>query len=167
MDDIKLLKICIVIAFILLGAMICLYMFQDKGQVQDDASEEFVTIENPISEVSSLEEMKKYLGFDVPVIEGKEIKSYIVIGEDKKATHARIIYIDESSFDMEKVKDKDVSGIYGGKLSKIEKVGDKEVSLYTMEDIKYGIWSDSEYSYSYSILKGKLSDVIKDINLFK
>ena len=51
MDDIKLLKICIVIAFILASAMICLYIFQDKTINETDATEEFMTISNPLKPV--------------------------------------------------------------------------------------------------------------------
>jgi hypothetical protein len=111
--------------------------------------------------------MSKYLGYNVPIIKNKEVSSYIVIGEDKYAEHARIIYKDNSQFEMEKGTNKDVSGIYGGKLKQKETINNYEVSMYTMEDILYATWSDSNYSYSYSIGSGNIEELINDIKLIK
>ena len=171
MDEVKLLKGCLGLCIALFIIIIGIIIYDDNKVVDDkktyESKEELEQIVNPLTEVNSVEEMKKYLGFDVPVIKDKKVKSYIVIGEDKKAEHARIIYSDGSSFEMEKEVGKDVSGIYGGKFNKKETINDAEVSIYTMEDIKYGIWSDDTYSYSYSITKGKVSKLISDIKLIK
>ena len=128
--------------------------------------DELMQIVNPLTEVSSVEEMKKYLGFDVPVIEGKEVSTYIVIGEGKVATHGRIMYKDKSSFEIEKGTNKDVSGIEGGSLKKKETINNIEVSIYKMEDIVYANWSDSTYSYSYSMENVKVDKLIKELKSF-
>ena len=133
----------------------------------NNRSKKLIQIVNPLTEVKSLEEMKKYLGYDVPTIKDKKITSYIVIGEGKYATHARIVYEDESSFEMEKGTNKDVSGIYGGKLNKKETINNYKVSIYTMEDIIYATWSDPNYSYSYSMKKVNISNFIDNIKLIK
>lgn len=143
---------------ICLGCLCLVLLF-----IINNRSKKLIQIVNPLTEVKSLEEMKKYLGYDVPTIKDKKITSYIVIGEGKYATHARIVYEDESSFEMEKGTNKDVSGIYGGKLNKKETINNYKVSIYTMEDIIYATWSDSNYSYSYSIKNGNISDFINDI----
>ena len=84
------------IGVMLFGAMFVMHKDQDK--------EELLKIANPVTEVKSLNEMKKYLGYEVPLIGEKEVSKYIVIGKGKVANHGRIIYKDKSEFDMEKGK---------------------------------------------------------------
>lgn len=127
---------------------------------------ELVQIKNPLTEVKNQEEMKKYLGFDVPIINDKEVESYIVIGDDKYAEQGRIIYNDGSEFDMAKGK-KDVSGIYGENLKQKEIINNNEVSIFTMENIIYATWNDSKYSYSYSVKNSNIEKLISDIKLIK
>lgn len=84
----------------------------------NQSSSPFATLEqitNPITEVYSIEEMKKYLGFNVPLL-NKEVENYFVIGDENYANHARIVYKDETEFNMEKGS-KDVSGIYGATIN--------------------------------------------------
>ena len=118
-----------------------------------EKSDEKTEIANPLREVASAEEMNTLLGYKVPVIEGKQIETYIVIEADGAARHGRIIYSDGAEFDIEK-GDADVSGIYGGSLEKTVKINGTEVKIYTFENIRYGIWSDGVYSYSYSVQQG-------------
>lgn len=129
--------------------------------------EELVQITNPITEVNSLSEMRKYLGYDVPTLE-KEVETYIVIGYDNYANHARIMYKDETRFDMEKGTD-DVSGIYGGTLEKEENIDNINVQYYTYEDISYVIWNNKGYSYSYSVSNKEINkeELIRLIKLTK
>ena len=42
----------------------------------------------------------------------------------------------------------DISGIHGGVLEKTESIAGAEVSLYTFEDTRYGIWEKDGYTYS-------------------
>ena len=135
--------------------------------VNNKNKENLMQLSNPLTEVKSIAEMKKYLGFEVPVIKDKKITSYIVIGETKKATHARIIYEDNSSFEMEKGKNKDVSGIYGGELVETKTINSIKVEIYTMENIIYATWSDKKYSYSYSMENGTVDKLVSDIELIK
>lgn len=116
---------------------------------------ELVQIANPITEVENVQEMKKYLGFDVPVLD-KEIETYIVIGDKNYATHARIIYKDETQFEMEK-GNSDVSGIYGGELVKEETINNINVKFYSYENIKFANWSKNGFSYSYQNRKGEIN----------
>ncbi len=111
---------------------------------------ELVQIANPITEVNSVDEMKQYLGFDVPVIKDKKVEAYIVIGDDNYATHARIVYADSSNFEMEKGNGVDVSGISGGTLDENKTINSVKVEFYHMDDTVYANWSDGTYSYSYS-----------------
>ena len=153
-------------------ACVCLvivgvFAFKTKTNNNVENHEELMQLVNPLMEVKSVEEMRQYLGYNVPVIPNKEVDKYIVIGEGKYADHARISYKDGSYFEMEKGTNKDVSGIFGGELKQKETINGHEVSIYTMEDIVYANWSDSKYSYSYSIGSGKIKDLINDIKLIK
>jgi len=113
--------------------------------------DERVKIASPLTEVNSLSEMKKYLGFEVPVLKTKAIKSYIVIGDvsEKYAYHGRIVYEDGSGFEIEK-SDSDVSGIYGGEKEKEQDINNIHVTIYTYEDVRYAVWTHKGFSYSYS-----------------
>lgn len=128
----------------------------NKTNNSGSVTSELLQIPNPLTEVSSVEEMKKYLGFDVPVLD-KEVQNYIVIGEDKYATHARIIYKDETSFEMEK-GDSDVSGIYGGTLEKEEKINNITVTFYNYENMNYANWTNNGFSYSYCNSNGEINN---------
>jgi len=112
--------------------------------------------------------MKKYLGFDVPVL-NKEVENYLVIGDDNYATHARIIYKDGTEFNMEKGLS-DVSGIYGATLVKEEKIDNVNVKFYKYEfentKNNYIIWEINGFSYSYSndnneITENEVTELIK------
>lgn len=149
----------LIIAVVIIGVGVI-----NKNNNGKIAVTDLLQIANPITELDSEEEMKKYLGFDVPVLD-KEVESYIVIGEDKYATHARIIYKDGTVFEMEK-GDKDVSGIYGATLEKEETISDIKVSFYSLEELKYATWENNGFSYSYSNSNGNV-DVSEIIELTK
>lgn len=118
-------------------------------------SNELVQITNSITELNSVQEMKKYLGFDVPVLK-KDVEAYIVIGDGNYAEHARIMYKDGTRFEMEK-GEKDVSGIYGGTLNETKEIENVEVQIYIYENIKYANWQKDGFSYSYCIDGTKLN----------
>ena len=116
---------------------------------KDQHKEELMELPNPLTEVKSVNEMKQYLGYDVPVILDKAVDKYIVIGTNY-ANHGRVVYKDKSQFDMEQGND-DPSGIYGGKKIKEESISGVKVELYTYGDTMYAIWKYNDYSYSYSM----------------
>ena len=142
---------------ILVGGM--LYI-TDKDKIKNNSLE----LPNPLTEVSNANEMKNYLGYEVPVIVEKEVDKYIVIGKKEKATHARIIYKDKSEFDMEEGSSLDVSGIYGGKKLKEESIGGTTVILNTYEDTIYATWTYNNYSYSYSMINSDENNINLEIN---
>lgn len=113
-----------------------------------------VQVANPIMVVNSVDEMEKYLDFKVPALD-KEVEAYIVIVyENNYPKTARIEYKDGSTFNME-YGSNDVSGIFGGKLEKTEKINKADVKFYTYTDdssneVEYAIWEKDGFSYSLS-----------------
>lgn len=109
---------------------------------------------NPIVEVSSKEEMEEKLGFEVPMLT-KDVEKYIVIIDaDRKPYHGRIIYSDNSVFEIEKTEEKDISGIYGSEFKSKDLYNGIEAEKYTFENTEYVIWQKDGFSYSYSSEKG-------------
>lgn len=115
---------------------------------------ELVQVANPIMVVNSVDEMEKYLDFKVPALD-KEVEAYIVIvDENNYPKTARIEYKDGSTFNME-YGSNDVSGIFGGKLEKTEKIKKTDVKFYNYTDdssneVEYAIWEKDGFSYSLS-----------------
>ncbi len=115
---------------------------------------EIVQVANPLIEVNSVDEMEKYLDFEVPVLD-KEVETYIVIvDENNYPKTARIEYKDGSTFNME-YGSSDISGIFGGTLEKTEKINKADVKFYTYTDdssneVEYAIWEKDGFSYSLS-----------------
>ncbi len=130
------------------GCCLCMVLVGAYGMRKHDTVMSREQIANPLTEVSSVSKMKKYLGYDVPVIKGKSVSAYIVIGESKYATHARIIYKDESQFEMEKSK-KDISGIYGGKVETKKVIKGVHVVIHTFEKTRYATFTHGDFSYAY------------------
>ena len=79
----------------------------------------------------------------------EKVEKYIVIGEGKYATHARIIYEDQSEFDMEKGSD-DVSGIYGASIIEEKEIKKIKVTFHKKDETRYITYTTDMYSYSYS-----------------
>ena len=100
--------------------------------------------------------MNQYLGFTIPVM-NKKVEKYIVIGEGKYATHARIIYQDQTEFDMEK-GESDVSGIYGGEKLDEKEINKIKIIFYKKDETRYVTYSTDMYSYSYSKEKEDITD---------
>lgn len=144
----------------------------NNGRKYSDNNEKgiyLVKIANPLVELKNEIEMKKYLGFDVPVLD-KKVEAYVVIDidDDDYADQGRIIYEDGSDFEIAKIKNKDISGIYGASKIGVIKIDDIEVTKYKGDNTYYITWSNGEYSYSYSELKNINTDVIqKIINITK
>lgn len=144
----------------------------EKQKKETKTKETKTEVANPLIELSSKEELEKKIGFEVPIIEEKEIISYIAIISDKDKNHARILYQDGSEFDMinGKIKDQEeISGIYGSEEDESVKIKNHTVKIYKYEETNYGIWKDSNYTYCYSIqnldidsLKDNIELLIKD-----
>lgn len=142
--DRKILNLVAIVAFLIV--MLSIGISSMNKNSESDIVER-IQINNPITEVNSIDEMKNYLGFDVPLLD-KEVESYIVIGDDDYAAHARIIYKDGTQFNMEE-GNSNVSGIYGGTVIKEEIINNIKVTFYSYESIVYANWTKDGYSYSY------------------
>lgn len=149
-----LIRINIILVLIISISILSLKMVLNKYKEAD-----VLKMVNPITEVATINEMSKYLGF-TPITLDKEVDKYIVIGTGEVAEHARIIYTDGSELDMEKGKE-DVSGIYGGVKVKSIKVNNASVTINKYENIYYATWSDKKYSYSLS--SNNEDSLIKDL----
>ena len=134
----KWIIMCLFVILLILGGIFLFKRWND----------DLIHIENPITEVKGLNEMKNYLGYDVPSLK-KSVKKYYVIGDTDFAMHARIVYYDDTQFDMERGIT-DVIGIFGGVFEKEEEIEGIMVKYYSYEDTKYIIWSNNDFSYSYS-----------------
>ena len=121
------------------------------GNVDDNKNiiDERVQIASPILEVETKEEMKKYLGFDVPNVNSKEVETYIVVGHDGYADLGRILYNDDSEFRIAYKFDGELSGIYGSTLEETKKINGTDVEFYTYENIRYATWKNGDFEYSY------------------
>lgn len=130
---------------------------------KDKDVEKLVQMANPLTEVKNTAEMKDYLGYDIPIMTDKEVSKYIVVGDGKYANHGRIIYNDESQFDIEK-GDSDVSGIYGGVKKREESISGTKIVIYSYEDTIYAIWNYNNYSYSYSMKNSDDQALLIELN---
>lgn len=130
---------------------------------KDKDVEKLVQMANPLTEVKNTAEIKDYLGYDIPLMTDKEVSKYIVVGDGKYANHGRIIYSDESQFDIEK-GDSDVSGIHGGVKQREESISGTKITIYSYEDIIYAIWKYNNYSYSYSMKNSDEQTLLIELN---
>lgn len=117
----------------------------DGGRTAPDPG--LVQVPNPILEVATEEEMKEYLDFDVPVLD-KEVESYLVLVEDGYPRMAQVLYADGSEFRM-RYGSGDISGIYGGALEKSEETGGVAVHYFRYGDIRYALWEQEGFAFSY------------------
>ena len=107
-----------------------------------------VEVPSPILPVSSVEEMERYLDFDVPVLE-KEAAAYSVLVLDGYPAMGQIDYADGSQFRVQYDGDEDISGIYGGTLTESREVAGVLVKYYEYNGIQYAIWEQKGFSFSY------------------
>ena len=148
--------------------LICSFLLvsgcEKKETEKKEKKEEETEIINPLTEVSTKQELEDMVGFSVPTIEEKEIITYIAIGNTGSKDQARILYQDGSEFDMKKGKVKDqeeISGIYGAEKKDSEKIEETKVDFYTYEETTFAVWSDEDYTYSYSMQNTDI-EVLKD-----
>ncbi len=132
-------------------AVLALGMSTLNNSTNKKPAPEMVQVANPIIEVSSVEEMRKYLDFSVPVLT-KDVETYSVIVADNYPTTGQIDYTDGSEYRIQ-YGSGDISGIYGGVLTDTRKIDNVKVSYYTFDDIEsevtYAIWEEDGYTFSY------------------
>lgn len=140
----------------------------DDGLSNDSSSNnDSSKIENPLTEVSSIKKMEKYLGFGVPIL-NKDVNQYFVIGEVDEEKQGRIIYEDGTEFDIAR-GEKNVSGIYDGELQKTENINEVKVLYYKADNTNYVTWSNNGYSYSFQNPDGEIdkTELTKLVQLTK
>lgn len=152
-----------------IAACLCVVMLGTAifGNFSNSAPKpERVQVVNPIMEVSSVEEMSKYLDFEVPVLD-KDVDTYIVMVIDGYPKSARIMYADDGIFNM-KYGTGDISGIFGGKLDKEETINGVQVSFYSysdnITDVRYALWENNGFTYSLSggdVLEQEIASLTK------
>lgn len=123
------------------------------------------SIPNPLIELKTKEELEEQVNFKIPIIEDKEIISYIAIGTDSK-DQARVLYQDGSEFDMKKGKIKnqeEISGIYDASEKEEIKINKVKIKIYEYEETIFGVWKDKDYVYSYSMQNVDLDDLKDDL----
>lgn len=112
---------------------------------------ERLQVANPIVEVASVEEMKEYLDFSVPVLD-KEVETYSVILADDYPTTGQVDYQDGSEYRVQ-YGSGDISGIYGGVLTDTQEVDNVKVQYYRFDgeesQVTYAIWEEGGYTFSY------------------
>ena len=113
-------------------------------------------IANPIMEVESFEKLQSYFNTTIPKLD-KKVDSYIAIGINGYAGHARIRYSDGTSFEMD-LTSEDASGISGGILIKEEKINGITVKFYNYDGINYTNWTKNKISYSYQNNGGEINE---------
>ncbi|HIZ56481.1 MAG TPA: hypothetical protein H9671_09880 [Firmicutes bacterium] len=124
-----------------------------------------VQIPNPMIPVTSVEEMEKYLDFDVPVLD-KEVESYYVLVENSYPTMGQINYTDGSNFRMQ-YGSGDISGIHGGTLEESEDIEGVKVEYYQYTDTTYAIWEQNGFTFSYVYTNDGSADIETIIQQFK
>lgn len=151
---------------ILLICSLTLLIGCEKKEKNEKKKESKSEIVNPLTEVSTKEELEKLLGFEVPTIEEKEAINYIAIGDNDKKIQARIYYQDGSEFDMKKGSIKsqeEVSGIYGAEEIKTITIETIKISIYEYDETIFGVWKDKTYSYAYSMQNSDLETLTENL----
>ncbi|MDO5400730.1 MAG: hypothetical protein Q4F17_07105 [Eubacteriales bacterium] len=132
----------------LAAACLCLVLLLPWTQGPNPAP---VQVPSPILEVESREQMEAYLDFQVPVLD-KEVAAYQVYITDGYPRMACVEYGDGSQFRMA-YDTGDISGIYGGRLVKEERVSGVMVSSYVYDSESgprdYALWETGGFTCSY------------------
>lgn len=131
-----------------LAACLCLMIF--GGAVLRNAlyHEKPVKAVSPITEVSSADEMKKYLGFDFPVLTEKSPDKYLIYSFNGEAQKGCVRYGDGSELSAAHGTG-DISGIFGAKLTGSKTTDGISVYYYSMDNYNYAIWKHNGFSYCY------------------
>ena len=150
---------------ILIACSIILLTGCNKKEINNTKEKEKAPV-NTLAEVSTRKELEDMVGFKTPIIEGKEIISYIAIGEAKEKVQARIYYQDGSEFDMKKgtiKKQEEISGIVKAKKKETTTIEETEVTIYEKKETIFGIWKDDNYTYAYLMQNSELETLKENI----
>ena len=152
-----------------MAACLCLMLVAGVTSLQRGSSTipdpEKVQVPNPIIEAATLEEMERYLDFDVPVLD-KEIKLYSVYIEDDDPAMGQITYADGSEFRI-RYGSGDISGIFGSTLEGSKEINGIKVEYYKYKEITYAIWEQSGFTFSYVYTNDGDTDVEALIRQYK
>lgn len=144
----KLVKSFSVIAACLCLCACALVYFIGRG------SDDIVKVSSPVSEVNSIDEMRRCLGFSVPVLENKAVSSYILYSFNNYAQQGKIIYSDGSEFKMARGNG-DISGVFGAKAEGSAEYEGVTVYYYSLLDSHYAVWSYNGYACCYYAADGE------------
>ena len=133
-----------------IAACICI-AFTSAAMMRDlsEGENPDVMISNPITYVDSYDEMEKYLGYSVPVLEEKMPESYVIFASDGRAESGTVKYSDGSELKTMRGSG-DISGVFGAKLLGDINISGVTVHYYSFESTVYSVWSIGGYSYCYS-----------------
>lgn len=156
------------IAKILVPAAACIALVFGLFHIWSPSNDIPPTIQtaNPISQVSSIQELSNLLGFDVLEIEDTPFSVCEVIYTSYNAQLAEIKYIGENSFCMfrQAKGSEDISGDYTNYIYETQSIiGEKNVFLRgeSSDSLISAIWTDDEYSYSLEFSDGMSLDIVE------
>lgn len=119
-----------------------LFFSKDNRQTQP------LRVTSPITEVSSVEEMRRYLGFPVVSLPEKTVSAYLIYASDGLAQIGEIVYSDGSEYRVSRGSG-DISGIFGAAADGSFICENVTVSCYSMSDTRYAIWESNGFAHSY------------------
>ncbi len=131
-------------------------MISRRNEISNN-NQELVAIANPITKVQSIEELKKYFNVKIPVLD-KEVEEYCIIGYEGYANHCRIVYKDNTVFNLNLINE-DASGIHGGTDIKEEKIKGVNVKFYRYDGINFATWTKDDINYSYANYEGEINKI--------
>lgn len=134
------LCLCMCVGFLLFG--------------QNAGHDQLAQVDSPVTEVSSINEMQKYLGFTVPSIQSKTASGYILYAFDNYAQEGEIKYTDGSGFKISRGSG-DISGVYGATLIGSANYDSVTVYCYSFMDLRYAVWSCKGYACCYYAADGE------------
>lgn len=132
--------LCLVLA----GAFGSGFLGREQTAVPHPAA---VQVVNPIITVGSVEEMERYLDFQIPVLD-KEAEAYTVLVMDGYPTMGQIHYTDGSCFRIQ-YGSGDISGIYGGSFVETKNIDGVKAEFYRYADTAYAIWERNGFACCY------------------
>lgn len=119
----------------------------DKGMIGENNG---VQISNPISEVTSIQELESYIGISLEKYQLKEVETMTKFNDDEMI---QIYYKDGTSIRISKKQNDDNSGISGSMVESDEIINNVEVKIRKLADnvskCVYATWNDRKYSYTY------------------
>lgn len=135
------------LAVLVIGIIMINHNEIDKNMIDGNSG---VQISNPISEVSSVQELESYIGISLKRYQIKEIETMTKFNNEKIV---QIYYEDETSLRISEGKNVDNSGITGSEIESNEIINGIEVKISKLEDNAsksiFATWNDEKHSYTY------------------